>query len=396
MAEAHFLRGLYYFQLVRLYGGVPIYRNSFDGDLAGTGFRPARGTAAEVYALIEEDFEIAATDLPQKYGDADLGRATAGAAQAYLGRALLYQEKYADAATALARIIAGDFGTYTLVDFEKNFDADNENNAESIFEVQFQTGIGNGFSDGDTRLTAESNWIATALNPGRQRAFANGIPSLEVDGFFRQFPGDSLRRFQTIVRPGDTWGSWRPVAANPVTANQWQARTGEVPGRPFTGVRKGTEGPFPVGFVQSPRNARIFRFAEVLLLYAEAENEANGPTAAAYSAINRVRTRAKVPALPTGLSKDDFFARLVEERPLLREVKVEAEVEIEQYLAGLIKAMDEERVYVDSDLNEKMLADHLGIPSYILSRLLNERIGKSFSLYINEYRVGEARRLLRE
>ena len=315
--EAHFLRGLYYFELVTHYGGVPIYERPFDGDLGGELFRPARASAEEVYALIEADFTEAAASLPNKYDAANLGRATAGAAQAMLGRALLFQEKYGDAAAALRRVIDGEFGEYSLVSYEENFTLDNENNAESVFEVQYATGIGRGFSDGDSPATAESNWIATALNPGRVRAFANGLPSVEVDNFFRQYPEeDSIRRRFTIARPGDTWGSWDPIAEDPIAANQWRDRTGDVPGAPFLGVRKGTEGPDPIGFVQSPINLRILRYAEVLLLYAEAENEANGPTAAAYGAINRVRERAGVPDLPEGLAQDEFFARLAAERRL--------------------------------------------------------------------------------
>jgi tetratricopeptide (TPR) repeat protein len=317
LGEAYFLRGFYYSELVDHYGGVPLYDRSFDGDLGGELFRPARASRAEVYAQIEADLALAADLLPNSYGDADLGRATAGAAQSYLGRALLFQEKYAEAAAALKRVIDGEFGDYELVAFEENFDADNENNAESVFEVQYATGIGAGFSDGDTPRTAESNWIATALNPGRVRAFANGLPSVEVDNFFRQYPEeDSIRRLYTIARPGDSWGSWDPIAEDPIAANQWRDRTGDVAGAPFLGVRKGTEGPNVIGFVQSPINLRVMRFAEVLLLYAEAENEANGPTAAAYEAVNRVRERAGVDPYPEGLTKDEFFARIAAERRL--------------------------------------------------------------------------------
>ncbi|MEL7160309.1 MAG: RagB/SusD family nutrient uptake outer membrane protein [Bacteroidota bacterium] len=317
LGEAHFLRAFYYIELVKHYGGVPLYERPFDGDLTGELFRPSRASTAEVYALIESDLRTAAASLPNSYGDADLGRATAGAAQAYLGEALLYQEKYAEAAAALKRIIDGEFGDYELVAFGDNFSAGTENNAESVFEVQYATGIGRGFSDGDASFTAESNWLATALNPGRVRAFANGLPSVEIDNFFRQFPEeDTIRRLLTIARPGDVWGTWNPIAEDPIAANQWRDRTGDVPNAPFLGVRKGTEGPFPIGFVQSPINFRTMRFAEVLLLFAEAENEANGPTAAAYAAINRVRERAAVDPLPAGLDKDGFFARVATERRL--------------------------------------------------------------------------------
>ncbi len=317
LAEAYFLRALYYFELVMHYGGVPIYEQPFDGELGGELFRPGRASLGEVYALIESDLAQAIASLPERYEGADLGRATSGAARAWLGRALLFQEKYGEAAAALRPLVDGEVGDYELVEFVDNFTADNENNAESLFEVQYAGGIGAGFSDGDSPNSAESNWIATALNPGSVRSFANGLPSVEVDNFFRQYPEeDSLRRLYTIARPGDVWGEWDPIAEDPIAAGQWRDRTGDVPSAPFLGVRKGTEGPRPIGFVQSPINLRIMRFAEVLLLFAEAENEANGPTPAAYAAINRVRERAGVEALPEGLTQDAFFARLAAERRL--------------------------------------------------------------------------------
>ncbi|QLE02191.1 RagB/SusD family nutrient uptake outer membrane protein [Galbibacter sp. BG1] len=317
LGEAKFLRALYYFNLVRLYGGVPIYDRVFSGDLNDPLFQPERNTEEEVYAFIEQDLKEAVDMLPNSYGAGEKGRATAGAAQAMLGKVYLYQQKYAESRAALEKVINGTYGNYSLVDFITNFDANNENNNESVFEIQFETGVGAGFSDGDTDRTAESFWIATALNPGRQRAFANGVPSVEVNEFFDQFPEeDGVRRFFTIARPGDTWGSWDPIAEDPVAAGQWRDRTGERPGVPFSGVRKYTEGPFPVGFVQSPRNFRLMRYAEVLLMFAEAENEVNGPTAAAYAAVNEVRERAQVSDLPAGLSKDQFFVKIVEERRL--------------------------------------------------------------------------------
>lgn len=317
LAEARFLRGFYYFELVRLYGGVPIYDRPFSGDLNDELFQPARNSAEEVYAFIEADLQAAAQDLPLAYEGVDIGRATAGAAQAYLGTVYLYQQEYQQARDAFLAIIAGEFGPYELVPFINNFDAENENNTEALFEVQFTTGVGRGFSDLDRDDTAESFWIATALNPGRVRGFANGVPSVEVNDFFDQFPEeDSVRRPFTIARPGDVWGSWNPIYVNAIDSGQFRDRTGEREGVPLSGVRKYTEGPAPVGFVQSPRNFRAMRYADVLLMFAEAENEVNGPTAAAYEAVNQVRARAEVSPLPPGLSQEAFFERVVQERRL--------------------------------------------------------------------------------
>ncbi|NMM48359.1 RagB/SusD family nutrient uptake outer membrane protein [Marinigracilibium pacificum] len=315
LGQAYFLRGLYYFNLVRLYGGVPIYTEPFDGDLNGDQFQPARNTVEEVYDLIESDFEMATTMLPNSWDGDNTGKATAGAAQAFLGKVHLYQNEYSEAKDVLARVINGEFGTYSLIpDFEQNFLVDNENNAESIFEVQFEQGSGAGFIDKDDPRGVISNWMSIAVNPGRQ-GFANAVPSVAVDDFFSQFPEEeAVRRPLTIAKPGDTWGNWDPIAADPVAAGQWRDRAGERPGV-FLGCRKHNTGG-RVGFVQDPMNFRVMRYAEVLLLFAEAENEVNGPTAEAYDAINEVRTRAQVSDIPAGLSKEEFFEQIVIERRL--------------------------------------------------------------------------------
>ncbi|WNJ17707.1 RagB/SusD family nutrient uptake outer membrane protein [Pontibacter sp. G13] len=321
LAEAQFLRGFYYFQLVRMYGGVPIYEQPFDGDLDGAYFQPERNSEAEVYALIEQDFAAAAATLPTSYTGANIGRATAGAAQAFLGKAQLYQQKYAEASATLKQIIDGSFGSFELVAFQDNFTRGNENNAESLFEVQFVNNVGRGFTDRDGAQTAEGNWMSFALNPSRIRGFANGVPSVEVNDFFNQYPEeDTIRRKFTIARPGDVWGDWNPIAEDPIASGQWRDRTGErldADGNPIIlGVRKGCEGQLFNRFVDSPVNVRVMRYAEVLLLFAEAENEVNGPTADAYEAINEVRRRAAVSELPSGLNQDEFFERVVIERRL--------------------------------------------------------------------------------
>ncbi|MEL7160310.1 MAG: helix-turn-helix domain-containing protein [Bacteroidota bacterium] len=89
------------------------------------------------------------------------------------------------------------------------------------------------------------------------------------------------------------------------------------------------------------------------------------------------------------------YPKVLSGKPLLKAAKKEENQETDRSREQLLQAVEEEKIYLENDLNEKMLADHLGLPSYALSRLLNEQIGKSFSVFINEYRVAEAKRILR-
>lgn len=331
LGEAHFMRAFYYFNLVRLYGGVPV-NQPFEGELSEEFLRPERESAEEIYAFIEDDLMEAQKLLPASYNGSNIGRATSGAATAYLGKVYLYQQKYQQARDAFKAVIDG--GNYSLVNFEQNFNLGNENNAESIFEVQFVGGVGSPWPDYDAPNASKANWVSTAISPF---VFANAVPSTEVVNFFDQYPEEeAVRRPFTLAKSGDVWDGFTvgrytitdnsgnevqkagAVSADGTIKKHWNNRTleREADFGTIAGVRKFAEGPNRVGFNQSPVNFRAMRYADVLLMFAEAENEVSGPTADAYSAVNEVRTRALVTPLAGGLSKDEFFEKIVIERRL--------------------------------------------------------------------------------
>lgn len=142
MGEAYFLRGYYYFYLARLFGGMPLFAEPVKPSQFGT---TPRASLSETYKFIEEDFKRAAKLLPQRsgYAAADLGRATRGAAQAYMARVIMYQMgtdnknnhtwqevyNYADS------VIAS--GQYSLLpNYAQIYEDEGENSSESVFEVQ--------------------------------------------------------------------------------------------------------------------------------------------------------------------------------------------------------------------------------------------------------------------
>ena len=132
VGKAKFLRGLLYFHLMTLYGGnIPlIIAPPLPGD------RPASADSAKVWAQMQADLTDAAASLPASYSaQSDVGRATSGAARALLGKVLLQQRKWAEAATPLLAVIQSN--QYDLdPDYSRNFTAAGKNNIESLFEVQ--------------------------------------------------------------------------------------------------------------------------------------------------------------------------------------------------------------------------------------------------------------------
>ncbi|WKN43754.1 RagB/SusD family nutrient uptake outer membrane protein [Tunicatimonas pelagia] len=319
VAEAKFLRAFYYFELVKLYGNVPIYNQIFNGDLSDEDqLFPSQSPASEVYQVIEDDLLDAIPDLPESYNNANVGRATSGAAKSLLGKAYLYQGEYQSARDILAEVI--NSGVYSLEpDFANIFPKSNENNDESIFEVQFQSGFGAAFDQPNRGGANEANWMSNWFSPARV-AFRNSVPGRQTIEFFEQFPEeDAVRRTGTYAQPGDVWGDWNPIAEDPVAANQWRDRQLAFPDPdlPMLGIRKYAGGPNdPESFNQNAINYRVIRLADVLLMFAEAENEVSGPTVAAYDAVNQVRARAGVAPFPPGLDANAFFDRLRTERRL--------------------------------------------------------------------------------
>lgn len=295
LGEARFLRALYYFNLTAFFGDVPLVKEADPTDPAKSAI--PRTPKAEVYASMVEDLKEAATLLPSKesYGAADIGRASKGAAQALLGKVYLYQKNYPEAETILNTVITT--GGYTLL---PNF-ADlliKDNNAESIFEIQFSDLSGQGTS----RITNDY--------PQGQGGYANLLPTQNLVDAFEDYNGPAAingkdpRLFYSVFRDGDPYD-----AVSPVFNKAWT---------PTGYARK--KGMFPVIRTNNSNlgiNFPIIRLADVMLMYAEAANENNHP-GEAIAKINEVRGRVGMPGLPTAAipagNKSEIFKAIVHER----------------------------------------------------------------------------------
>jgi starch-binding outer membrane protein, SusD/RagB family len=297
LGEARFLRALYYYNLVSLYGNVPLALEPSTID-----YRPPQGTVAQVWDQVIDDLTIAKRDLPASYPDGSKGRATRGAATALLGKSYMQLRRWSDAARELGEVINSN--EYALAaNYLDNFTVAGENNRESVFEVQFSDELrgggqdvagaseggnraqffgppGNGFTDGEARRWVYDEFFAEPT--------ANGSvdPRLHVTLFHNyhqalDFTRPKLPGADTLVY-GQGFNVRYPYSSPNNRRLYW---------RKYQNDRTRTFENF-----DSPINFRVIRYADVLLLYAEALNEL-GRTPEAYPFINQVRTRVGLSTL---------------------------------------------------------------------------------------------------
>ncbi|QNF33497.1 RagB/SusD family nutrient uptake outer membrane protein [Adhaeribacter swui] len=259
--EALTLRALGYFNLVRLFGGVPLVTEPvMDLDAS---YKVGRATVQEVYAQIEADLIKAEELVPVSYDDANVGRATKGAAQSLLGQVYLTQKKYAEAVVAFKKVV--DSGTYSLLPvYADLYKAGQQGNSEAIWQAQFKgaaNGLGSNFP----------NHFAPTGSEGIT------IPSGGAYGFNQ--PTEDIA---AAYSDGD-------VRRNNI-ADGYMNGTTFVAAKYIRGyVERETGG----GYADSGADWYVIRYADILLMYAEALNEVNkGPVAEAYAMINLVRNRA--------------------------------------------------------------------------------------------------------
>lgn len=298
VAEAKFFRGWAYFELVSQWGPVPLYTTQVT---APDQFQP-RASVDAVYTQIFQDLKDAAAGLEAV--TTDLGRATKGAANAVLGRAYLQKGDYANAKTALLAVNPGN-SVYALVNnYLDNFDEEHEFNKESIFEAVFFDRGDNNFNwgyTGDDQPNAQPQ--STVRNQEYSPiAWRNLIPSNKFLNEFENMATGAVKtdpRFaMSVYQTGDKYNN----NVNTLTDAEQNGNTSIVNGatkkiswRKFMLIYKDNNTFRPGGI-----NQRIIRYAEVLLMLAECENELNN-TGAAVGYLNQVRDRPGVamPHYPT-------------------------------------------------------------------------------------------------
>lgn len=291
IAEARFLRAWAYFELVSLWGAVPMLTVPAE-QLEGT----ERTDAATIYSdVIFADLDYAEANLPlaSEYSPENVGRATKGAAQALKGKIHLFRADHAAAKTELAKVIAS--GEYTLsgVDYNDNFIEETEFNAESIFEVQFTEAYGNGNvwsadGPGQDALTLRGQEYGSPVAGGWRNVTLS--PSL-----LAELEGDP-RIEASWYEAGDTWNNGTEV----IEPGQ------EAPQKYSNMYKRDSEN------MSSGINFRVIRYADVLLMMAEAVLFTDGFDAAE-PYVNEVRARVGLAPVDAS-SVDEMFNIIVKER----------------------------------------------------------------------------------
>lgn len=345
IAEAKFIRALCYFNLVRVFGGRPHVAGEDEWGVplmlkavtTPEGLIIPRNKVSEVYQQIIDDLTYAGTNLPAKwpntlFRNATKGRAVSGSAWALLAKVYMTKagtsgngDDWAKAAENAKKVMDSadpkfDLFTKSSAPFAGNpyaslfrYDAGGENSIESLFEIQGINIAEYGFGDNYNNLiSSNTNFV--------QNSKGNVHPTKEfVETFYEA--GD-LRKNASVFVPGDNFypdkstnpvmvggKTWvYPSASDPKPSGQLSSSTGY-------NVKKFLSGKLVIDqWETAPANPRVLRFAEMLLIRAEALNETQGPVAEVFELVNRVRTRAGLPNLDPALSKEQVRQAIWKER----------------------------------------------------------------------------------
>lgn len=341
IAEARFLRAYYYHILWMHYGGVPLITDILNISEQGDAVFRSRNTAQETVTFITEELEAVAPDLPR---NAESGRVTQGAALTLKGWCELYEasvlnnpendlSKWEKAAETNRQVM--ELGVYDLFpDFQTQFYEDNNNNIEEIFSRQYVGGTalggsregmtgpynvgGNNTSFGGVRVTH---------NIVQEFFMANGLPITDPNSGYdpnKPYENREKRFYYTVTFDGAEWLGV-PMIYRVGSGTPLEFGRSHITGYDLV---KGMDPKYATHGNQQLNSAsqKYFRFAEVLLNYAEAQNEAYGPDQSVYDAINRVRARVDLPELTPSLSQDEMRAAIRQER------RVELAFEQKRYL----------------------------------------------------------------
>ncbi|WAC14715.1 RagB/SusD family nutrient uptake outer membrane protein [Dyadobacter pollutisoli] len=288
VGEAKFIRALAYFNLVRAFGDVPLV-TAVSNDVVNV--QIPRDAQEQVYQQIIQDLQEAEKVLPVKFtADTEIGRATSGAAKSILAKVYLTRKDWTNAAAKAKEVI--DSKAYSLVpDYHDLFVPEKENGPEHIFSIQYSCVLP---TYGSQMAVSFAIFFTYPIN-------LTGGTYQVVPAFASSFQQGDYRKEVTVITE-------KKLANGTIVAS----RTGPHTDKYWD--------PLACGESSARNNFIVTRYADVLLMYAEALNELGAPTAEAYNAINLVRARARNGAAATvlpdlaGLSQAQFRDAVLQER----------------------------------------------------------------------------------
>jgi hypothetical protein len=315
IAEAKAIRAFNYFELVVLFGDVPLILDSPETE---ADMHKSRTPKADIYAQIEADLTDAISELPLKseYSEADKFRISKGTAQSVLGKAYLYQEKWGEAVSQFGDVISSQ--EYDLLeDFEQVWRVSSEFGAESILELQYISSEQYDWSNFPWGGNVESNIHVQLMGPRGDGIFdvaaigiSNGwgfnLPTEDVANAFEE-AGDIIRRDATLISEEDLVAAGGGV-------NEPEGGFHDYEG--YVRLKYVTRPDETAGSIKELNyavNWRLIRYADVLLMAAEAYYR-DGAEASALTELNKVRDRAGLEDVDA--SGSALFDAIVTERRL--------------------------------------------------------------------------------
>lgn len=300
VAEAKFLRALYHFHLVVAFENIPLITTV---PKSTDDFYVSQVAPAAVWAQIEQDLKDAIAGMPNKQDGEDLGRAGKYTATAYLGKAYLFQEKWSEASAQFGDVIANG-GYDLLANYADNFNGAGENGSESVFEIQWSGNRANGNDErhpfnfevtpgalGGWELYYPSDWLLEEMKTD-QTSDGNFSDRVYSSVFFDD-PNSKMEDVYTGVNT--SYADIKDQLGHP---NYFKKYTGQFDLSYYNGI-----------------NIHLMRYADVLLMQAEALNE-QGQTTAAIDLVNEVRRRSNADDLGA-MDKDQLRQQIRHhERPV--------------------------------------------------------------------------------
>lgn len=282
IGQAEYIRALLYFNLVRLYGNVPLVLDPVSSPDQTKSIKQAK--PADVYAQIIKDAKDAASKLPATWTGSDLGRATQGAANTLLGDVYMTQKNYKTAHTYFQKVISS--GDYSLIaNYADLWDTQHKNSAESVFEIQYSGATTNEYSNYIYTFAPINGVTPITGFPGGSNSGRN-MPTRDMEKAYESGDARYPASIAFFVDPTNT--QWAEAQHDSVPYVNKYATPYSVPNK-------------------QDNDFYVYRYAQVLLWDAEAQNEVNGgPSSQAYQYVNMVRQRAGLGDLATGMSKAQF------------------------------------------------------------------------------------------
>jgi len=291
IGEAKFLRALAYFDLVRIFGDVPLVTTPLTIE---EGYTTGREKVNTIYdQLIIPDLQAAESALPASYASADIGRPTKGAAKSILGRVYMTLSRFQLAETKLLEVTS--MGYELLPNFNDVFNYSNEHHKEYIFDIEYEEGMGEG-SLFTNRFLPNSNAMALFFGVG-----GYGDEQMSpTDTYMNLFAENDERKDITVGIKGGYFNKEGQFVRIPTNTSQTYTK------KYLTPVSAAND---------SKANWKVIRYSDVLLMYAEALNE-NNKTADAVPVLNQVRTRAGLEGYPLDMTQAETRDAIVLERRL--------------------------------------------------------------------------------